>query len=386
MEVLFWISFSVLLYTYLGYGILLMIIGYFKKTPSLPVPAELPPVTLIVTAYNEELFIEKKIQNSISLNYPSGKLFFLFVTDGCTDKTDEIIRAYPQVVLLTDKERKGKTAALNRAMQNVQTPVVVFTDANTLLHENCLLKMVRHYDDKKVGGVAGEKRIFDIERSAAGLGERLYWEYESLLKKADSKFYTVIGAAGELFSIRTELFQPVKESIILDDFVLSAKVCQQGYRFVYEEEASAVEASSVSMEEERKRKVRISAGCFQAILLLKGLLNPFRHPTLAFQYISHRVLRWTLCPICLPLLFVANAYTAFETQSFFYWFCWVGQIVFYLLAFAGHLFSQHKKLPQLLLVPYYFVFMNLSLYAGFYLFLTKRQSVVWKKVLRKNFN
>lgn len=372
-------------YTYLGYGLLLFLLTAFLRR-KVPTPSdELPPLTLVVPAYNEELFLEKKIQNSLSLRYPKDRLFYLFVTDGSTDRTNEILAAYPQMELLTGAVRLGKTAALNRAMQQVSTPLVVFTDANTLLHEDCLLKMVRHYGDLQIGGVAGEKRILDKEQSAVGLGERLYWQYESLLKKADSKFYSVIGAAGELFSIRTALFRPVNEAVILDDFVISAGVCQQGYRFVYEEGAAAVETSSASIAEERKRKIRISAGCFQVLFLVKGLLNPFRNSRLFFQYLSHRVFRWTLCPLCLPLFFLSNAWLAFQAEMVFFQSAFAGQVLFYLLAAAGSVLLQKKRLPQLLLVPYYFVFMNLSLYVGLYRFLNGKQSVIWKKAARKAF-
>jgi poly-beta-1,6-N-acetyl-D-glucosamine synthase len=385
MQALFWISFAVLFYTYLGYGLLLFLLTAFSRRKTLVCLNEFPPLTLVVPAYNEERFIGKKIQNSLSLRYPDDKLFFLFVTDGSTDRTNEIINTHPQIELLSGMERQGKTAAINRAMQRVTTPLVVFTDANTLLHEDCLLKMVPHYLDPCVGGVAGEKRILDKEDSAVGLGERLYWRYESLLKKADAKFYSVIGAAGELFSIRTALFQPVKEEVILDDFVISAGICQQGFRFEYEEGASAIETASATMAEERKRKTRISAGCFQALVLLKGLLNPFQNPRLAFQYLSHRVLRWTLCPLCLPLFFLTSAWLAFAAERSFFGVIFAAQVVFYLLAAVGWVLLRRKRLPQLLLVPYYFVFMNLSLYIGFSRFLTKRQSVIWKKADRKAF-
>lgn len=385
MHTLFWILFFLLFYTYIGYGMLLFALAFFAKRKTAGRLSQLPPLTLVVPAFNEEAFLEKKIQNSLALRYPKDKRFILFVTDGSTDATNAIIRSFPEVELLTADKRRGKTAAINRAMQLVKTPVVVFTDANTLLHEDCLLKMVPHYADETVGGVAGEKQIVEKEASAVGLGERLYWQYESLLKKADAKFYTVIGAAGELFSIRTALFQPVRENVILDDFVISAKVCQQGYRFAYEAGAYAVETSSTTIREERKRKIRISAGCFQAMLLLKSLLNPFRNFRLTFQYVSHRVMRWTVCPLCLPLLFGANCALAFSTENSFFTTAFAGQLLFYGLAALGGFLSRKKRLPKLLLVPYYFVFMNLSLYIGFYRFLTKKQSVMWKKAERKTF-
>jgi cellulose synthase/poly-beta-1,6-N-acetylglucosamine synthase-like glycosyltransferase len=385
MQVVFWISLTVLFYTYLGYGFLLFLMTAFSRRKTPDSLSEYPPITLIVPAYNEEAMIERKIQNSLSLRYPDGRLSFLFVTDGTTDNTNEIISRYPHIQLLTARQRQGKAAAINRAMQAVSTPFVVLTDANTFLHEDALLHMMPHFADERVGGVAGEKRVFDKELSAVGLGERLYWQYESLLKKADARFYSVIGASGELFSIRTALFRPLPEALILDDFMIWAGICRQGYRFAYEEKAYAVETSSVSLLEERQRKVRISAGCFQALLLLKDLLNPFRNFRLTFQYVSHRVLRWTLCPLCLPLLFLTNLFLAFSSNVFFYKVFLAVQVLFYLLAFLGSILVQKNRWQQVFLIQYYFVFMNLSLYLGFFKFITKQQTVMWKKAQRKEF-
>jgi cellulose synthase/poly-beta-1,6-N-acetylglucosamine synthase-like glycosyltransferase len=232
--------------------------------------------------------------------------------------------------------------------------------------------------------VAGEKKIMTAENTKiAGIGEGLYWKYESLLKKLDSELYTVVGAAGELFSVRTELYEPVGDEVLLDDFVISLKVCMKGYRVQYEPTAYAMEAPSASLKEERKRKVRISAGAFQSMVILKGLLNIFRHPLLSFQYISHRVLRWTLCPLLLPILIVLNILLVAEGQSGFYSLFLGGQIIFYLAAMAGWLLADRNIKSKLLYIPYYFLFLNISLYQGFIRFRKKQQSVLWDKAIRE---
>lgn len=381
MEVVFWISLSLLFYTYLGYGLLLSLVSVLSRKQAPSDETFVLPVTVVVAAYNEEACIEAKIQNCQALQYPPGLLTLLFVSDGSTDNTAAIINNYPSLFHLHQPERRGKTAALNRAMSVVTTPVVVFTDANAMLHPGSLQKIVRRYQNDDVGGVSGEKRIADGDDSAVGTGERLYWKYESMLKKADADFYTVIGAAGELFSIRTVLFEPLAEDIILDDFVVSARVCQKGYRFAYEKQAYAVEAASENFREERARKVRISAGCFQALVLLKNLLNPLRNWRLTFQYISHRVLRWTVCPLLVPVVFISNAVLAFQQEGYLLLF--LMQCLFYSIAILGWRAAERKRAPKSLYVPYYFVFMNLSLYIGFYRFLTGMQSVIWKKAARK---
>ena len=181
--------------------------------------------------------------------------------------------------------------AINRVIPFVTTDFVVFSDANTLLNRDCIREIIQHYKDPTIGAVAGEKVVSDQsgEAGVAGAGEGLYWKYESFLKKMDARFYSVVGAAGELFSIRTALFEPVQKQVLLDDFIISMKICKKGYRVMYEPKAFATEAPSFSLKEEQKRKIRISAGGWQSVFMLKSLLNIFKYGRLSFQYISHRV-------------------------------------------------------------------------------------------------
>lgn len=383
MEAFFWISLAVLFYTYIGYGLLLLLLNAIRRPKKKPDEEYLPDVTFIVPAYNEAAVLDRKIENSLALDYPAEKIRFVFITDGSTDNSDKIVQHYPQLQLLHEPTRRGKAAALNRAMQTVKAPIVVFSDANTFLHPASIRKLVRHYTDESIGGVSGEKRVANPESSAVGFGERLYWRYESLLKKANANFYTIVGAAGELFSIRTSLYQPVEEDVILDDFVISARICLKGYRFLYEEEAFGVESSSTSILEERKRKIRISAGCYQALLLLKGLLNPFRNGRVTFQYLSHRVLRWTLCPLLLPFLLVSNGFLVLRNADWIYTITLWGQLSFHTVAAAGWLTARQKAVTGFFLVPYYFLFMIFSQYAGFFRIVRKGQTVLWEKANRE---
>lgn len=381
MQALFWISLFFLFYTYLGYGLLLLLANALRRQKPLNSEAVCPAVTFVVPVYNEEAVIQQKIENTLALAYPAEKLFFVFVADGCTDNTTKIIARYPQLQLLQSPVRQGKAAAVNRAVQTVQTPVVVLSDANTLVHPQSLLKMTRHYARKNIGGVSGEKRILSQGASAVGFGERLYWRYESVLKRANGDFYTLVGAAGELFSFRTRLFRPMAADTILDDFVLSATVCLRGYRFVYEKEAYGVEAASASLGEEKKRKVRISAGCYQALVRMPALLNAFRHPRLAFQYLSHRVLRWVVCPLALPLLLLSNVQLAVAAGGIYRYTLGL-QTLFYAAACLGRLLPPGRSFLRPLLVPSYFVFMVLSQYAGLVRFVLQRQSALWEKAVR----
>ena len=386
-ETVFWISFIIIFYTYAGYPLLLLMLVYIKKIIR---PASGPkeminqyePVTLLVAAYNEQEVIEEKIKNCLALDYPPDKLKLLFITDGSTDNTVSIIKKYPLAGNLHQPVRKGKLAAMNRAMQFVDTDIVIFSDANTLLNRECINKIMSHYTDSKVGGVAGEKKILQSEDGAVARGEGLYWKYESFLKHLDSQLYTTVGAAGELFSMRTALYTALPENTIIEDFVQSLLLCQKGFVVKYEPGAFSLEKASLSVKDEMERKTRISAGGFQAIIYLKKLFNVFRFPTLSFQYISHRVLRWTLCPIALVVLFIASIIAWLSQGSLIFGFFTLLQAVFYLMAGVGWLIARKNRDPGLFYLPFYFVLMNFCVFAGFMRFVTGKQGVMWQKALR----
>jgi poly-beta-1,6-N-acetyl-D-glucosamine synthase len=390
LKIIFWFSLFIVFYSYIGYGILLWVLVKIKHLFQSKQQKEIdptdfePPVTLVISAFNEEPFIEKKIENTFQLEYHNEKLHVIFITDGSTDKTPEIVRKYPSIQLLHEEPRRGKIAAMNRAMQYVKTPVVIFADANTLLNKDCVKLIARHYKDPKVGGVAGEKKVLSgTKAKAAGAGEGLYWKYESFLKKLDSEFYSVVGAAGELFSVRTELFEVAEENIIIEDFVMSLKICMKGFIIKYEPGSYAMEDSSPSMKEEEKRKIRISAGAFQAMVILKGLFNIFKYPALSFQFICHRILRWTVCPISLILILIANIAIVAMGGSPLYQLLLLLQAVFYASALLGRFFANRNIKVKALFVPYYFFFMNVSVFLGFKRFITKKQSVLWEKAARQ---
>jgi poly-beta-1,6-N-acetyl-D-glucosamine synthase len=389
LKILFWFSLLIIFYSYIGYGILLyLLVGIqriFAKQKKLNTAAWFPEITIVIAAFNEEDFIEKKIQNTFQLDYDPSKLNILIITDGSSDATPEIVRRFSsRIQLLHESERRGKVAAMNRAMKFVKTDYVIFSDANTLLNEACVKEIVKHYMDPLVGGVAGEKKIIsDAGAQAAGVGEGLYWKYESFLKKMDSEFYSVVGAAGELFSVRCAVFEEVGEQVIIEDFVQSLRICAKGYRIRYEPNAYAMETSSATMKEEEKRKIRISAGAFQAMLMLKELFNVFKYPVLSFQFISHRILRWTICPVCLVVLFVSNGLILIEERQNLYLLLFLGQLVFYLLAFTGRVFAHKNIRIKALYVPYYFLFMNISVFLGFFRFVKKKQTVIWEKAARQ---
>lgn len=391
MQLIFWLLLFVVFYAYIGYGILLFVIIRIRRILGLTKvheenPEYEPEVTLFIAAYNEKDFVAKKISNSLKLEYPVKKLHMIWVTDGSDDGTPEELFKYEGIEVHHLPQRSGKIGAMNRGMQFVKTPVVIFCDANTMLGRESVRRIVRLFSDPKVGCVSGEKRIFGKDKdSAAGAGEGLYWKYESTLKKWDAELYSVVGAAGELFAIRTELYQEVEKDTLLDDFIISLRVAQKGYTIQYDPEAYAIETASANVKEELKRKIRISAGGIQSVVRLSSLLNIFKYGTLSFQYISHRVLRWTLAPLSLLFLIPAGLILAvnegilnFGFYSILFWL----QLLFYISALLGWYLENNSIRVKLLFVPYYFFIMNLSVFLGFKRYLKGSQSVNWDRSVR----
>lgn len=407
-EIVFWGGVITVSYTYIGYGILLFFLVRIKRMVFRPHKKAIETgtnlnVTFIVCAFNESSWIINKIHNSLACSYPQAHIRFVFVTDGSQDDTPAVATMtfanYPANVewyVIHEPERKGKIAAFHRAMLLYGTwpdyppdqHIIISTDANTLLNQDALLHIVNNFNNPAVGAVAGEKRIRMEEKNAASAaGEGLYWRYESQLKRWDSELYSVVGAAGELFAFRSSVYEAVPHDTLVEDFYLTMRIAMHGHRVVYEPRAYAVETSSSSVSEEMKRKVRIAAGSLQVIPRLLPVLNPFRYGVFSFQYISHKVLRWTLAPLFLPLIFWANSILVFGSENqgagaTFFQFAWISQVLFYLFAVLGYIFERRQMKVKIFFVPYYFCLMNYAMYAGLFRLMRGRQSVLWEKSQR----
>ncbi|MBC7381728.1 MAG: glycosyltransferase family 2 protein [Bacteroidia bacterium] len=385
LKMIFWICISIVVYSYIGYGILLYVMVKIKKAFSsvkLFDPLFEPEVTLVVPCFNEADYIEEKIKNSLALEYPKDKLKLIFISDGSNDDTYNRVKMHTSVLALHEDARNGKAAAMNRAMAYVKTPIVVFCDANTDLNPEAIREMVKHYADPKVGAVTGEKRIITKNKeNASGAGEGIYWKYESFLKQLDSDFFTIVGAAGELMSYRTELYKELPKDSLLDDLMQSMQIATDGYRVIYEKNAWAAETASANVEEELKRKVRIAAGAFQSMSRLPGAFNLFSNFRVAFLFISHRVLRWTLAPLSLLILFLINIVLMFNVGGI-YTMLLIGQVVFYGMALLGWYLANKQIKVKALFVPYYFFIMNLCMYLGLIRFLRGKQSANWERAKR----
>ena len=390
MKIVFWIALFIVFYTYIGYGILLYIIIRLKRLfvgrpheAVLPADEELPTMTLMICAYNEEDIVKEKMANTLALDYPKDKFRIMWVTDGSNDHTNELLAAYPEVDIVFSPERRGKTAALKHGLRELKTRYVAFTDANTMINTSALREIARLFSDSTVGCVSGEKRVAARKAGEmASEGEGLYWRYESTLKRWDSELYSAMGAAGELYAIDPQLCREVPDEALLDDFMLSMYVVQAGKRIAYTSDAYAREYGSANIYEESKRKRRIAAGGLQSIWWLRSMLNPLRQPLVTFQYVSHRVLRWSITPVAMVLLLIVNIALVAMGAGTFYTVMLILQTLFYLMALAGWLTNRFGYKNKLLYTAYYFVFMNFNVFRGMAYLRSHGKSGAWEKAKR----
>lgn len=388
IKIVFLCCLALMFYIYIGYPIIVGCLAFLKRKSGVGMhktdDAFEPEVALVIPAYNEKHLLAEKIKNTLALNYPQSKLYILFITDGSNDGSEQLLSSYKTIDVTHQLERKGKAAAENRAVGLVKAPFVVFCDANTHLNANAIKNIVRHFADDQVGAVSGEKRVMlNDKNSASSAGEGVYWKYESWIKKQDSDLHTVAGGAGELIAFRKSCFEPLEEDTILDDFVASIRIALKGFKVVYEPEAYAVEQASANVIEETKRKIRIAAGAWQALLRMPKALNPFHDALLSFIYVSHKVFRWTVSPLAM-LLMIPTGYVLHANLGGWFSLLWIGQQLFYFLVVLGRVFEHKQIRLKLFFIPYYFAMTNYCMLAGFVRFARGKQSVKWEKAVRSH--
>jgi cellulose synthase/poly-beta-1,6-N-acetylglucosamine synthase-like glycosyltransferase len=372
---LFWLSAFAVTWTYVGYPLFITLMAHWRPRPHQKGNI-LPAVSLIIPAYNEEDVIGEKLENALALDYPQERMEIIVVADGSTDQTAEVVQRFADrgVHLLFQPERRGKIAAMNRAVPYARGEILVFSDANAMMEPKSLKVLVRNFADARVGCVSGEKRV-RTGQCVQAQGESAYWRYESAIKRAESLVNTTIGAVGEFFAIRRELYRSLREDSIIEDFVLSMQLVMDGWRVVYEPEAVAWEEASPSLSAEWERRARNCAGGFQAVGRLGRLFSP-RHAFIAFQFLSHKLLRW-LAPFWMILSWATTL--ALYPVTFFRWLFW-GQTAFYFLALIGGFLATQGWRWRPLWPIFYFCFANLTALGGFWRYLIGAQTNLWKKV------
>ncbi len=380
-QFIFWISVLILVYTYIGYPAIIALLTRLKpRKVNNQRMSKLPKVSLVIAAHNEEKVIRQKIENSLSIDYPEELISIIIVSDGSLDRTNEIVNEFasnPKVRLIQYQPRQGKAHALNLGVARSKSEIIVFSDANIWYEPDSIRMLVRNFSDPPIGCVCGKVLLQKPQGSTEPLGEGAYMKYERFIHQTESRFHTMIGTDGAMYAIRRELFRPIPEDAIVDDFIIAMSVLEKNYRIFYEPEATGCEEAASSVSQEFKRKVRMIAGGFQAIGILGAVLNPLLHPIVFFQFVSHKLLRW-LAPIFMLGVFITNI---FLLSNRFYQVMLFGQLLFYSIAIIATLQENLRK-RALFYFPYYFCSLNLAATVGLKRFLTGNQPVKWEKITR----
>ena len=389
-EIVFIVSVALIGYTYFAYAALLVVVTSIvqivrdlrylvsvqDRRAGLPAD-ELPSLSVVVAAYNEEAVIEEKIANLLALEYPKDRLELIIASDGSSDRTNEIAAAHADrgITLKAYEERAGKITVLNRTIPEARGDVVVLSDANTIYEPDALLKLARHFSDERIGFVVGNLRLTSPTKEFQSEG--LYWRYEMMLKFLENKLGVALIANGGIYAIRRSTFRPLPPDTITDDLMIPLRITEQGLLGRFEPEAIAHEETGKDLRAEFTRHARIGAGNFQSLWRAPAMLNPFRTRAM-FSYLSHKVLRW-LVPFFMILAAASNA--CLLGRSIFQ-VTMALQGAFYLFALLGWLVRRPRVLAKLFALPHYLVGINAALLVGFVRCITGRQRVIWRRTER----
>jgi cellulose synthase/poly-beta-1,6-N-acetylglucosamine synthase-like glycosyltransferase len=378
VETVFWVSLAALAYTYAGYPILLFLIS--KVRPRIVKRGDCTPsVSIIITAYNEESALVAKLENTLLLDYPRDLVEVVVASDCSTDRTNEIARDFGcGVRLLVQPERLGKTAAQNSAVENSTGEIILFSDATSHYQSNVLQVIMPSFADPQVGCVTGRLVYVDPADSAVGTGARSYWDYETFLKRHESRAGSLIGASGCLYAVRRSAYVPLYHEAC-SDFIVATKMVEQGLRAIYEPNAICMEETNNRSSNEMKMRVRVIAQTFTDLWRHRSMLNPMHSGFYAVQLLSHKVMRY-LVPFLLIFIFLTSVAMAAALGSFLWLAVFCAQLAFYMGALGAWLLEGAGVRSRLLALPHYFVLANLASLLACYKFMRGERYARWEPI------
>jgi cellulose synthase/poly-beta-1,6-N-acetylglucosamine synthase-like glycosyltransferase len=376
-QAIFWLSVAALFYTYAGYPLLLALVSTLK--PRKVRRGEFQPtVSLIITAYNEERDLNDKLENTLALNYPRELIEIIVASDCSSDRTDEIARSFSNrgVELYRQGERLGKTAAQNAAVARARGEIILFSDATSLYEADTVRTIMPSFADASVGCVAGRLEYVDRSDSRVGRGARSYWNYETFLKRHESRVGSLIGASGCLYAVRRSAYVPLYNEAC-SDFIIATKMVEQGLRAVYEPNAVCTEETNRQSDKELKMRVRIIAQTFTDLWRHRSLLNPFHSGFYGVQLVSHKVMRYFV-PFFLIGLFLSSAVLA--PAGLLFRLIFAMQIAGYSCPAFTWSLDRLGIQSRLLAIPQYFLLANLASLIGCYKFLRGQRYASWEPI------
>ncbi len=377
MKLFFWISISFIFYTYLGYPLLLVLLArLFPHTCSRGTC--MPVVSVVMAACNESRNISKRLENLLSQDYPSDRYQIIVVSDGSSDRTNEIVSSYENrnVLLIPLAERVGKALALIQGVNRAVGDIVVFADARQSFAPDAVRQLVSSFADPAVGCVSGELMFLDDAESGIRAEMGAYWRYEKAVRKLECASGSVVGATGAIYAIRKELYRPLPDGTILDDVLTPMTIALQGFRVLFDGAAMAYDVVSKDIDQEWTRKVRTLAGNWQLLSIAPSLIAPWRC-SLWWRFLSHKIFR-LLVPFFLPCVLTASL----VAEGMVYRAALCAQLALYITALAGFVVPELRKL-RLVNVANFFLVMNLAAVVGFWRWVSGKCGTAWQPAYLK---
>lgn len=345
---------------------------------------ELPKVSVVISAKNEEIHIGKRIENLTAQDYPNQQLEIIIVSDGSTDKTNEIVAEYeqttsqertnlPKVRLISLKKSKGKPNAVNLGISQAKGRFIVLTDSRQTFESLAIKNLIANFSDPAVGCVSGELFFLKDTESSIKAEMGLYWNIEKKVRKMESSIGSVAGATGAIYAIRKSLYQELPPETLLDDVLTPMNILLQGYRCIFDSTARAYDIISKDAEQEWLRKVRTLAGNWQFINTRPSLFMPLKNP-IWWRFLSHKIFR-LIVPFMLPLLLLSSI----MAEGFLYRLTMYLQVAFYLTALTGWLVP-YSRTFRIVNLSYFFITLNAVALTGFWHWASGRCDNVWKPV------
>ncbi len=380
---LFFISVLLVFYSYVVFPAILALLssGKFKKVDNSADDA--PFVSILMSVYNEDKIIAQKLKGLLDSDYPSDRMDIIIGSDCSTDKTEEIIIGLAsldkRIKLFVNNVRRGKPAIVNELINRSTAQLVILTDANVLFERDTIQKLVRNFSDPTIGLVGANCLNIGMRKQGISHQEKSYIERENLIKFREGQLWgTMMGAFGGCYALRKELYTTVPKNFLVDDFFISMKVLEKGFKCVNEMDAICYEDVSDDIRQEYRRKARISAGNFQNLKTFSGmLLRPFSPA--GFCFISHKVLRW-ITPFLILITLGCLGYLGMHHTIYAYFL--LAEICLLLTPILDWLLNGVGVHLRLLRFVSYFSYMNLALLQGFIRYAKGVNSGVWTPTKR----
>ncbi|MFB3926462.1 MAG: glycosyltransferase family 2 protein [Syntrophales bacterium] len=360
-KAIFWVSIVFILYTYIGYPLLIRIFSIFviRRVDKQYV---YPGISIVIAALNEGDRIGKRIENLLGQEYPQDRMEIIIISDGSTDGTEHVVRKLlsrsGNIRLHSFSKRRGKAACINQGIRMSSSDIIILTDARQTFHRRAVKELVANFHDPAVGAVSGEL-FLKGSRDAVGRSFASYWDLEKWVRKSESKIHSVIGLTGAVCAIRKKLFEPLPECAILDDVIIPMRILLKGHRIIFDEKAVAYDEAPLEPARELSRKIRTLTGNFQILKLMPMILSP-RHNPFFFQYFSHKITR-LMAPLFTGMMFLSNL---FLTDGIYLGLL-VGQVLFYVTALTGIVHTSRQSRNSYLFVPAAFLLLNFAVIKGF---------------------